>query len=395
MIEIKEKNKCCGCGACANKCPKRAIEMVEDKNGFLFPKINKELCIDCGLCNKVCPIMNSTNNEEACPKCYACYNNDEKIRMQSSSGGIFTLIAEEIIKMNGIVFGAAFTENYLVEHIYVDNSEDLKKLRTSKYFQSNIGDAYKKVQEFLKNDKYVLFTGTPCQIEGLLKFLGKHYEKLYTQDIVCHGVPSKKVWSKYLEYRKKIDKENPVEINFRDKKQEGWKMFSLSFKYKDFEYHKNQKEDLYMKAFLSDVCLRDSCYSCAFRKKFRFSDITLADYWRIQNIHPEMDDDKGTSLVLVNTKKGEELYSKILDKISSKEVTMDDAIVSNKAIIKSPEKNKYRTKFFNSLGNKEFNILIKKYVPKKSLVWRIKSKLVKIIKKHKAIYSVAKKMKTK
>lgn len=388
MIEIKEKSRCCGCGACANKCPKKAIEMVEDNNGFLFPKINKNLCVDCGLCNKACPILNNTTNEEAKPKCYACYNKAEEVRMQSSSGGIFTLLAEEIIKMDGVVFGAAFNDKFLVEHIYVDNIEDIKKLRTSKYFQSRIGDSYKKAQEFLKQDKYVLFTGTPCQIEGLLKFLGKKYEKLYTQDIVCHGVPSKKVWTKYLEYRKKIDKENPLEINFRDKKQEGWKLFSLSFKYKGFEYHKNQKEDLYMKAFLSDVCLRDSCYSCSFRKKSRYSDITLADYWRIQNIHPEMDDDKGTSLVLVNTKKGEELYSMIIDKISSKEVTMDDAIISNKAIIKSPEKNKYRDNFFESLENKDFDILVKKYVPKKSIFSRIKNKISRI--KNKIISKIKK-----
>lgn len=380
MIEIKDKSLCSGCSACKNICPKNAIEMLEDECGFKYPKINKELCINCGLCNKVCPILNKKIGENN-PKCYACYNKDEKTRMNSSSGGIFSLIATEILNRDGVVFGAAFNNDFSLSHQYIEKIDELDKLRTSKYLQSNIGDSYKQVKKFLNEDRYVLFTGTPCQIEGLISYLGKTYDKLYTQDIICHGVPSPKVWEKYLKYREKIDKEKPKKINFRDKKQEGWKMFSLSFKYKETEYSKNQKQDLYMKAFLKDVCLRDSCYNCSFRKKQRLSDITLADYWGIEKIHPELDDNKGTSLVLVNSNKGKELYSAINKLIISKEVTIEDAIKSNKALIKSPNYNRYRDAFFKNLDKKEFDILVKKYVPKTSLKQKIKRKIKTLLKK--------------
>ena len=379
MIEIKDKSLCSGCSACKNICPKNAIEMIEDECGFKYPKINRELCINCGLCNKVCPILNKKIGENN-PKCYACYNKDEKTRMNSSSGGIFSLLATEILNRNGVVFGAAFNNDFSLTHQYIEKIEDLDKLRTSKYLQSNIGDSYKQVKKFLNSDRYVLFTGTPCQIEGLISYLGKNYDKLYTQDIICHGVPSPKVWKKYLEYREKIDKEKPKKINFRDKKQEGWKMFSLSFKYKEKEYSKNQKQDLYMKAFLKDVCLRNSCYNCSFRKKQRLSDITLADYWGIEKIHPELDDNKGTSLVLVNSNKGKKLYSAINRLIISKEVTIEDAIRSNKALIKSPNLNKKRNKFFKNLDKKEFDILVKKYVPKASVTKKIQNKTKRILK---------------
>lgn len=222
MIEIKEKVECCGCQACYNICPKNAIEMVADEKGFKYPKVNKDKCINCGLCEKVCPILNKKTIENE-PKVYACYNKNDEIRMKSSSGGIFTLIAEEIIKRDGVVCGAAFDEQYGLSHQFVESIEDLEKLRTSKYFQSSIEDTYRKTKEYLLNGRYVLFTGTPCQIEGLLSYLGKQYDKLYTQDIICHGVPSPKVWRKYVDYRLSIDKKIPQSINFRDKKQQGWR----------------------------------------------------------------------------------------------------------------------------------------------------------------------------
>jgi len=300
VINIEDKSMCSGCHACYNKCPKNAIKMVEDENGFKFPVVDESLCINCGLCNKACPIINKQNIDNQ-PKIYACYNKDENIRAKSSSGGIFTLIATEILNRGGVVFGASFNDDFSLSHQYIESVDQLDKLRTSKYFQSTIGDTYKKVKEFLKEDRYVLYTGTPCQIEGLKSYLGEDYEKLYTQDIVCHGVPSPKVWKKYMDYRAMIDKKTPKKINFRDKKQEGWHLFSLSFQYEDGEYAKNQKEDIYMRAFLKDVCLRDSCYKCSFRKEHRVSDITLADCWGIRNIKPELDDNKGISLIKVSS----------------------------------------------------------------------------------------------
>ena len=387
MVCVEDKKNCSGCHACFNICPKEAIEMIEDDKGFKYPVVNKEKCINCGLCEKVCPITNKKNKESS-PDFFACYNKDENIRMKSSSGGIFSLIAEEIISRNGVVCGAAFDKDFKLSHQFAENMEQLEMLRTSKYFQSSIGDSYKKVKEHLLNGRYVLFTGTPCQIEGLLSYLGKDYEKLYTQDIVCHGVPSPKVWEKYKQYRKNIDKKEPQHINFRDKKQEGWHLFSLSFNYGDTEYAKNQKVDYYMRVFLKDVCLRDSCYDCSFRKQNRLSDITLADLWRAERIVPELDDDKGTSLVLVNSNKGTELFNLIKEKTEYKELSIEDALISNPAIIKSPKYNKYRENFFDSInkGECDFEKLANKYAKKPSLYRRIKGKIKRIIKniiKHK------------
>lgn len=380
MIDIQDKSKCSGCHACYNKCPKKAIKMQEDENGFLYPVGDKEKCINCGLCDRVCPIINKKNKENDV-KVYACYNREEEVRAKSSSGGIFTLIATEILNRKGAVFGVSFNEDFSLSHIKIEIEDELDKLRTSKYFQSSINDTYKEAKLELDNDRYVLFTGTPCQIEGLLAYLGKDYEKLYTQDIVCHGVPSPKVWKKYMEYRANIDKETPEKINFRDKKQEGWHLFSLSFKYKNSEYAQNQKQDLFMKAFLRDVCLRESCYKCSFRKEKRLSDITLADCWGIKKIKPELDDNKGTSLILINSEKGKEIFEIIKDSMEYFETTMEKAIESNPAIIKSPNENKNRKRFFDNLETMTFDVLVKKYVPDPSFIKKIGRKFKNIIKK--------------
>ena len=216
MIEITEKSNCCGCTACANKCPRNAIKMVEDDKGFLYPYIDRKKCINCGLCDKVCPIINKRKTENY-PKAYAAINKDEKIRLNSSSGGIFSALANYILEEQGIIFGAAFSDDFLVKHIMIDNKDDLYKLRTSKYLQSSLGDIYKEVEKKLNEGKKVLFTGTSCQINGLYGYLNKIYENLYTQDIICHGVPSPKVWKNYLKYRQEKDLESPTKINFREK----------------------------------------------------------------------------------------------------------------------------------------------------------------------------------
>ena len=380
MINIEKKINCSGCHACYNICPKNAIKMEVDEKGFRYPIVNKEQCVNCGLCEKVCPIItkNQINNN---PRIYVCYNKNEEIRAESSSGGIFSLIANEILSRNGVVFGAAFSQDFLVSHISIEKKDDLDLLRRSKYVQSSINDTYKEAKKFLDDGRFVLFTGTPCQIEGLLAYLKKDYDKLYTQDIVCHGVPSPKVWKTYLKYRKNKDGEKPISINFRDKKQEGWHRFSLSFKYKNFEYSKNQTQDLFMKVFLRNLCLRDSCYECSFRKEHRLSDITLADCWGIKNIKPNMDDNKGVSLILVNSNKGQELYNCISDSIESYETTMEKAIESNPSIIKSPNINKNREKFFENIDNMDFDKLVEKSMPKDSLIKKFFRKIKNILKK--------------
>lgn len=379
MIEVEQKSKCCCCYGCYNICPKNAIEMVQDEKGFYYPKVIKEKCINCGLCNQICPISNKTETINS-PKAFAAYNKEEKIRKESSSGGVFTLLAKKILEQNGVVFGAKFDKNFNVIHSYVEKVEDLEVFRGSKYVQSKIGETYKKAEEFLKNGRLVLFSGTPCQIEGLKKYLRKEYDNLYTQDIICHGVPSEKVHQKYLKHLEKKIKTEIKEVRHRTKIN-GWKKWTVNITFKNKQnYQQEHDNDIYMKAFLRNISLRDSCYECSFKKKNRISDITLADFWGIENILPEMDDDKGTSLVIINSEKGQELFDNVKNNLIVKEVDFEKAISYNPSLIKSEEPDKNRDKFFRDLDKLDFGKLVKKYIPKRSLLRRTLSKCKRILK---------------
>ncbi len=362
MIEIKEKRECSGCGACKSICPRNAISMVEDDKGFRYPHINYNACINCNLCDKVCPVLkeNKTLNREE-PQAYAAYNNDENIRMQSSSGGVFSLFAEEIINRKGVVFGAILDEKFNVMHRKAETLEEVDAFRGSKYVQSDLKNTYKEAKKILEENRYVLFTGTPCQIEGLKAFLNKDYQKLYTQDLICHGVPSKKVWEKYLKYQEKINNKKIKKAFFRNKENCGWSNYQVLLKFDNGEQYINSSEDIFMRIFLKDIALRDSCYNCKFKKINRISDITVADFWGIDEVLPEMNDEKGTSLLIVNSKKGEELLSNIKDKITIKSVNLFDAISNNKNMIKSVECNEQREEFFIDLEKMELDELVKKY----------------------------------
>ena len=379
MIKIEDKSKCCGCYSCINVCPKNAINMVEDEKGFKYPEIDESKCINCNLCEKACPILNKVKQDNS-PKAYAAYNKDEKIRLESSSGGIFTLISNYILENNGVIFGAAFDNDFLVKHIEINNKKDLYKLRTSKYLQSAIGDTYTKVKEYLNKDITVLFTGTPCQVEGLKTYLKKDYDNLYTQDIICHGVPSPKVWKKYLEYRNKQDLNKPVRIKFRQK-DDGWNLFALLLQYNNSAYKINHKDDLFMQAFLRDAILRDSCYACNFKKINRNSDITLADFWGIDNVIENMNDNKGTSLVIVNSDKGKILFDNIKNNTVFKEVNFEESIKYNTSMYKSVKMPKKRDEFFANLDNIEFDKLVKKYTVTPPFIRKVFSKVKRIIKK--------------
>lgn len=379
MIVIKDKKDCSGCHGCYSICPTKAIEMKTDHEGFWFPEVDYDKCIKCGMCIKVCPIINNKTIEND-PKAYAMINKDDKVRLDSSSGGIFTLLAEYIIENKGVVFGAAFNNDMEVNHIKVSKKEDLAKLRGSKYVQSKIGETYKECLEELKKDKLVLFTGTPCQIEGLLGYLQKDYKNLYTQDNVCHGVPSPKVWKIYLDKVGKHHNGKPIKVNFR-KKTTGWLTYSLCIDYANSKNEVKRADDTYFKAFLSDISLRDSCFDCKAKKYNRLSDITLADYWGVQNLEPEMHDGKGTSLVIINSKKGNELFNKIKNKTKNKETNMDEAIKKyNPVFIKSVPKPKNRDKFLKDVNIDNFDELVIKY-SKKTIVVRMTDKLKRVVKR--------------
>lgn len=380
MIEIKDKEDCCGCYACYNICPKQCITMKIDNEGFWYPNVDRDKCINCNLCEKVCPIINPVKRADSKKIAYAGINKDERIRIKSSSGGIFSILAEYIIKNNGIVYGAGFDEDFNINHKRILVSADLDLLRGSKYVQSSIGNIYRQVKNDLERNKQVLFTGTPCQIEGLKSYLKKEYINLVTMDFICHGVPSPLVWKKYLEEMKKSKQENIKNIYFRNK-DIGWKVFSLKIIFDEKIYSNNLNNDLFMKGFLQDVYLRPSCYSCKFKKINRVSDITVADFWGIENILLKMDDDKGTSLIVVHSEKGKQLFDKLSEKMILNGVNLNEAIKYNPSMISSVKYNEKRNSFFAELNSgKKLTDLIRKYT-KISFGKRVKNKIKSIIKR--------------
>ena len=349
MINIVEPQKCCGCSACIYICPKHSISFQEDRDRFLYPKVDLETCIDCGLCEKVCPMINQES--ECLPLAtYAAKNDNETVRLRSSSGGIFTLLAESVIGEGGVVFGARFNEDWEVVHDYTDTIEGLEPFRGSKYVQSCMGESYRQVENFLKADRKVMFTGTPCQIAGLRKFLRKDYNTLLTIEVVCHGAPAPLVWRTYLnnEIAKCGTDLSGVEgINFRDKLT-GWKTYSLSVKLsKNIVSSSLSKDNDYMRAFLSNLSLRKSCYNCPAKSGKSGADITIGDFWGIENIRPEIDDDKGLSLVLVNSPKGMASLKTLSCEFVP--VGFDEAVKGNSAYYHSVSKPVNREFFFHCI----------------------------------------------
>lgn len=342
MIHITDKKNCCGCSACVQRCPKQCIRLEEDTEGFLYPQVDEETCIKCGLCEKVCPILNQADKLSVLEVLAVKNPNDEE-RMNSSSGGVFLPLAREVINQGGVVFGAVYDESWEVHHVYAEKIEDVYPMMGSKYLQSKIGNSFKDAERFLKQGREVLFVGSPCQIAGLRTYLrNKQYSNLLAVDFLCHGVPSPGVWRRYLAetyggYDAKeqsrlqatagknsvllssLNATSPIgDIKFRDKRESGWKKFRFVVRQKsaskadqntvlssDIHY-----DNPFMRGFLSDIYLRPSCYACKCKNGVNHSDMTIADFWGINQIAPEFDDDKGVGLVLLNTKKGEEYFSR-------------------------------------------------------------------------------------
>ena len=352
MVEIKEKYNCCGCSACVQICPKKCIDFCEDNHGFCYPIVNKKQCIECHLCEKVCPYL--TQNAPQKPiKVYAGINQNEKKRLNSSSGGIFILLAEKVIEAGGVVFGARFDENWQVRHDYTETREGLAAFQGSKYVQSLIGDSFIQVRNFLELGRTVLFSGTSCQIAGLKRFLRKDFFELITIDIACHGVPSPLIWRTYL----KELPAKPANISFRDKR-ESWKNYKLTIIGTDnkngsiphiikSEYF---RENLYMQSFLKDLCLRPSCHNCPTKEGKSNSDIMLSDFWGVEKYHRTIDDDKGISAILVYSEKGMELLKNVNAILI--ESTFENVVRCNPNIIISTKENKYEIMFWNEFYNK-------------------------------------------
>ena len=345
-----EKANCTGCYACAAVCPERCISLENDPEGFWYPSVDETKCIDCGGCEAVCPLI-SQREVESEPTAYACIGRDEAVRLDSSSGGVFTLLAERIIDRGGVVFGAGFNGDFSVSHSFVETKEDLARFRGSKYVQSGIKETFGQAKDFLEEGREVLFSGTPCQIAGLQSYLDRSYDNLLSVDIICHGVPSPKVWQKYIAYRENQAGEKARRIAFRDKVK-GWKRFSLSVEFSDQKrYSQTFERDYFMQAFLKNICLRPSCYSCAFKSLHRPSDITLGDFWGVQSILPDMDDDKGTSLIFVNSARGRSMFSGIKGDMRCQEVDIEQSVRGNSAATRSVASHGMRETFLRNSMN--------------------------------------------
>ena len=328
-LDDKDKEKCYGCGACEKVCPKKCVEMQEDEEGFLYPEINISNCTNCDLCRKCCPNKNLFIKKVLLkePNIYAVLNIQDKERENSSSGGAFPLFAYEVLKQKGIIFGATFNKDFVVIHQEAQNEKEMQVFRGSKYVQSNLKDTYIKAENYLKQNRKVLYTGTPCQIAGLYSYLKQDYENLYTMDLICHGTPSPKVFKDYLQY---IKKNNTIkEINFRDKSF-GWENSKIRITFEQgVAYIESKEKDIFYQLFLKNYILRPSCHECKFTKINRESDITIGDYWGVNKHKPHMNDGKGTSLVIVNSKKGKEFFDLIKNNFTFEECTKNEAMQYN------------------------------------------------------------------
>ena len=357
MIQISDKSQCCGCSACATVCPKGCIAMREDSEGFLYPVVDSARCIGCNLCQKVCPVLGQ-GRERKPLAVYAAKSRGEQVRNGSSSGGVFSLLAEKTIEEGGVVFGARFDENWDVVHGYTETEEGIAAFRGSKYVQSRIGRSFAEARRFLMAGRKVMFTGTPCQIAGLKDYLQKDYDGLLAVDVVCHGAPSPKVWRQYLNetaagcgdgFRVKA-------VSFRDKAQ-GWKAYRFSMTLsKDRQGGEEavattltlpSSENAYMNTFLSNLSLRPSCYACPAKAGKSCADITLGDFWGIGRVMPDFDDDRGCSVVLIYSPKGLQAFSGV--PCDRRESAYSDALQENSCIGKSTWMQPNRSFFFHEI----------------------------------------------
>lgn len=346
MISIIDKSKCCGCSACANVCSKRCIAMISDEKGFLYPVADESACVNCGLCEKICPILNPKANHEE-KLVYAAYNKDEDTRKSSSSGGVFGCLSNEILNRHGVVFGAAYADDFKsIKHIGIKDKEELLRLYGSKYVQSEIGDSYKLAEGYLKAGREVLFAGTSCQISGLKAYLHKDYENLLTVDVICHGTPSPLIWEEYATEREDKFQSKIVAADFRNKRF-GWNKSVLLLLFANGkEYCAPGSKDEYIRGFLMNLYLRESCYKCTCKGDNVLSDISLGDFWGIESVLPNFSDNKGASAMILNTEKGKAFFNNIRHNLITEHVTYEDVLRCNPSLVKSVGKPKKSDKFW-------------------------------------------------
>lgn len=363
MIDLlNDKQECCGCSACANICPKSAIEMIEDSEGFKYPSVNEELCIECGLCKNVCAFQNGydTSLNLDAPLVFAAKHKDENVRMNSTSGGAFTAVSDYILSKSGVVYGVAFDGKMNVTHQRAETPAQRDRFRGSKYVQSDMGSVYKQITKDLSDDRAVLFTGTPCQCAGLrtyLKSVKINSDKLVVCDIICHGTPSPLIWREYIN---NINEENKVKnYIFRDK-DIGWHGSNPTVVYADETHEsKTPKADLFSNLYFGHLIIRPSCHNCKYTNVKRSSDITIADFWGIEKTMPDFDDNKGVSLIIVNTPKGKGVFDDIEHSLEYHQSNVDNCVQPQLHYPTTPSDS--REQFWTRYNKKGYAYIYKKY----------------------------------
>ncbi len=366
MITIERKEDCCGCSACLAACPVDAIQLIADKEGFQYPQIDKDKCIDCGKCDRTCPIKNLVPELPQGQKAYLFQLKDKKLRMDSTSGGAFTAIASAVIEEGGVVFGAAYDENLRVIHTYVEKVEDLWRFRNSKYVQSDVQNSFRDVKKFLQKGRKVCFSGTPCQVEGLNSYLKSVSQKdnLIMVDLVCHAVPSPLLWEKYVNWHKERLGEEIGNIRFRDKRHYGYKYPQIVVEDKkgNVLYHSGVESDPYLRAFFSNLSDRPSCYECKFKKRYRVSDITLWDCFDVGLKKETFDDDIGTTNILIHSITRENCINKIFEKDNLYcAIDVEDGIKGMRELTHSVQANGRRNEFMQEVSDNIMPNIVDKY----------------------------------
>ena len=359
MINIYDPKECCGCTACASVCSHDAIEMKPDSLGFLYPVVNRSLCVECGLCERVCQFNDYYDKSLNLPKlsAFAVRHKDMGEVMKSRSGAAFAAISDYVLKQGGIVYGVGYKDHFRVAHKRATTIEERDEFRGSKYVQSDLTGIYRQVKEDLKSGLLVLFSGTPCQTSGLNAFIGKRLrDKLILVDIVCHGVPSPYIWRDYIKYIERKQRGIIRKVDFRDKEHFGWEAHKEAFLFGNKEIYKNT----FTLLFYKHIMFRESCGECHFTNLNRPSDITLADYWGWEkNVPGFNDDDKGVSLVLLNTQKGKEVFAEVEIDVDAREVEVEKSMQPN--LMHPSEIDPLRKQFESDYVNKGFRYILKQY----------------------------------
>lgn len=358
MIDIQRPQDCCGCTACASICAHNAITMLPDSLGFLYPHVDKEKCVECGLCEKVCAFNDNYDKSKNLPHpdAYAARHKDIKHLESSRSGAAFIAISDRILEGNGVIYGVGYEEHFRVVHKRATTKEERNEFKGSKYVQSDLTGIFRQIKNDLKNGLTVLFSGTPCQTSGLASYIGKSlHENLFLVDIICHGVPGPYLWRDYLEYLEKKQGSKICWVNFRDKQLFGWKAHKETFK-----FVKEEKKISFKYLFYQQIMFRYSCGQCHFANTQRPSDITIGDFWGWEKTCPDFNkDDKGISLVLINTEKGRQLFKEAAKDLTIIPAKLQDCLQPN--LIRTSPIHKHRSKFENDYKKHGFKFVYYKY----------------------------------